>query len=387
MDILTTNNLKKLIDEYDKTCLSIYMPTFRKGPETNQNAIRFKNLLNLAESRLVDMKLRANEIDELLEEGRKLIDDNYFWQHQSDGLVFFRSPDLLQFYRLPMCMEELVVAAERFHVKPLMSLMRSEGMFYVLALNLNQIRLYECTKYQITEIELVNTPANLNEAMKFDDPEKQLQFHTGTSATAGDRKAMFHGQGKGVGVDDAEKKKNILRFFQQLDTGLKKMLTDNRAPLITAGVEYLVGLYKEANTYPALVDVAITHNPENLSDRKLHHNAWEIVQPFFQQAEIQATEKYKRLSGTGQTSNRIEDAVAAAHNKRIESLFIPRGVQIWGVFKKDKGDVEIHNQPESGVEDLLDLTAVQTLINGGNVYVVQPEEMPDQAGLAAVYRY
>ena len=41
----------------------------------------------------------------------------------------------------------------------------------------------------------------------------------------------------------------------------------------------------------------------------------------------------------------------------------------------------------SGDEDLLEFAAIQTLLNRGTVYVVEPEKMPDIESLAAVLRY
>jgi len=62
-------------------------------------------------------------------------------------------------------------------------------------------------------------------------------------------------------------------------------------------------------------------------------------------------------------------------------------VQVWGGFDPEKDKVYVHETPEPGDEDLLDLTAIQTLINGGTVYAVLPEEIPDRALLAAIMRY
>jgi hypothetical protein len=45
---------------------------------------------------------------------------------------------------------------------------------------------------------LEDVPTSIAEALKYDDPEKNLQFHTGTTGGGGgERSAMFHGQGAG----------------------------------------------------------------------------------------------------------------------------------------------------------------------------------------------
>ena len=47
----------------------------------------------------------------------------------------------------------------------------------------------------------------------------------------------------------------------------------------------------------------------------------------------------------------------------------------------------LHPAPEPGDQDLLDLAAIRTLVSGGAVYALPPEEVPDGALLAAVFRF
>lgn len=387
MNIPTKNDIKKLVGEYGEPCLSIYMPTFRKGMETEQNAIRFKNLVRKAENELQKLNISSDQRDTMLNTAEELIGDDDFWQHQEEGLAFFRSPDRLLMYRLPVDLQEVVVVGNRFHIKPLLSLMRSEGQFYILALNLNQIRFFKGNKYSITEVDLDKVPKSLEQALRYDDPERQLQFHTGTPQARGGRAAIYHGQGKGAGIDDAEHKKNILRCFQQLDKGLTKFLTDHNTKLLLAGVEHLIAIYREANSYPNLFEQSIVHHPDELSNQELHDKAWDLMLPYFRQSEERAAEKYLELKSSGKASNNAAEVIRESHNKRIETLFVRKGEQVWGVFDKDSQEVRIHDKTESGDEDLLDLAAVQTFVNGGIVYVQEPENMPDEGYLAASYRY
>jgi len=39
------------------------------------------------------------------------------------------------------------------------------------------------------------------------------------------------------------------------------------------------------------------------------------------------------------------------------------------------------------MEDLLDLAAVQTILHGGTVYIMKPDEMGDHGPIAAIFRY
>ena len=68
-------------------------------------------------------------------------------------------------------------------------------------------------------------------------------------------------------------------------------------PLLLAGVEYLLPIYKEANTYPHLIDTVIKGNPDLLSADELHKSAWEIIRPLFQAAQEEAFAHYQQLAG------------------------------------------------------------------------------------------
>ena len=383
MNLFSIDELKTLIKKPSGACISIYMPTHRMGTTTQQDPIRFKNLMRQAEELLVGGGMRGQAARDLLEQAKKL-DNSEFWQYQSYGLAIFISTNVFRYYCLPLNFGELVVFTDRFHLKPLLPLLTGDGKFYILALSQNEVRLLQGTRYSVSEVELQNVPQSIAEALKYDDPEKQFQFHTGTpSAGSGDRAAMFHGHG--AGADD--EKDNILRYFRKVDGGLQEFLKNQQVPLVLAGVDYLLPIYKQANTYPYLMDNGITGNPDELKAEELHSSTWEIVQPYFKQSQQDVVSRYQELAGTGQTANNIQDVVSAAYYQRIESLFVPVGVQQWGLFNPSNSEIQLHQEHEPGDEDLIDFAAIHTVLNGGTVYAVEPEKVPSDAPLAAIFRY
>lgn len=385
MHLLTREELKALSYIPDGPAVSIYLPTHRAGSETRENPIRFKNLVTEAEEQLIANDVRAPEAGELLEPVQELIEDYEFWQNQSDGLALFLTADQRHYYRLPASFEELVVVGDRFHLKPLMPLLSNDGRFYLLALSQNEVRLFHGTRDSLIEIELEDMPTSLAEALRFDEPHSQQQFHTATdsSVAPGSRPAVYHGHG--VGTDD--EKEEILRYFHHLDKGLADILQDDRIPLVLAGVEYLFPLYREANTYGSLFEEGLSGNPENLGPDELHRQAWEILEPYFRQSQEEALAQYHHLSDTGQSSQNLWEIIPAAHYGRVDTLFVAKGQQQWGSFDPDNDSLVLGAEAKFGKEDLLDSAAVQTLLNGGTVYTLEPEAMPHGAQLAAIFRY
>jgi hypothetical protein len=383
MNVPSREDLKILIEKPEGWSVSIYMPTHRALPEIKQDEIRFKNLLREAGQKLRVAGIRSPDAKKLLEPGTALLKNKPFWQHQADGLAVFISSGLFYHYRVPLTFDALLVVTDRFHIKPLLPLFGYQGPFYILALSQNEVRLFQCTRYSVKEMDVGNAPRSLSEALKYDDPEKQLQFHTRTPAASGERAAMFHGQG--AGKDDA--KENIMRFFQQLGQGLHTTLGKETAPLVLAGVEYLLPIYREASSYPYLMEQGIVGNPEALKPEDLHQQAWGIVEPYFLKAQEEGMAKYRQLAGSERSSKSIREIVPAAYAGRVDTLFVALGVQQWGFVDPDSRTVHLHDEPEPGDEDLLDFAAVRTYLSGGNVYALKPGEMPDEAPLAAIFRY
>ena len=50
---LKRDDWKLLLEKPPGTCVSLFMPTHRSGPEVQQDPVRLKNLLRQAEGRLV----------------------------------------------------------------------------------------------------------------------------------------------------------------------------------------------------------------------------------------------------------------------------------------------------------------------------------------------
>ncbi len=387
MDILTRAELEQLMLKEQPWCVSIYLPTHRVGVETQQDPIRLKNLLREAERLLAVQGVGTHDVQKMLEPASRLLQDSDFWQHQSDGLAIFLSSNGIRRYRLPLKFEELVVVVDHFHLKPLLPLFTGDGRFYILALSQNKVRLLDGTRYTVSEVDIEQVVSSLAEALPAADHQASLQLHTSGSVggMAGTGSVTFHGQGEG----SESAKHDLLRYLRLVADGLTESLQGDRVPLVLAGVEYLLQIYKEVNTYPHLIDTVITGNPDQLSADELHHSAWDIIRPLFQVANEEAVAHYQQL--VGQASERaattLEKIVPAAYQGRVETLFVAVGVQHWGVFDPVTNVIDVHDHMESGDEPLADLAAVQTYLKGGTVYAVEPDKVPGGTSAAAVLRY
>ncbi|YAF95148.1 MAG: hypothetical protein AB3A66_21625 [Nodularia sp. CChRGM 3473] len=387
MTLLSVDELKILVENSQSPCVSLYMPMQKAGPEIRQNPIRFKNLIREAEERLDAMGIRRTEAIDFLQPAKEL-DTTDFWEHQDHGLAVFISPQMFRYYRLPMEFQELVVVSDCFHIKPLLHLINSDGHFYLLALSQKDVRFFAGTRYSLNEVEVENMPQSMEEALMEDDIQKGVQHRIATSkggtANPFQQPGDFHGQGS---PDTDKRQADILQFFHIVDRAVHEKIKGQNAPLMLAGVEYLFPIYQEANTYPHFVESGITGNPEVMKPEELHQQAWPIVEPLFHENQQSAMALYQQLAGTGTASSDIKEIVSATYFQRVDSMFVPVDMQIWGKFDPDTMTVDLHSEPEPDDDDMLDFAAIHTLLNGGKVYTVDSEKMPNGAPVAAIFRY
>jgi hypothetical protein len=397
MSLLPRNEIEPLLRTSGGPCVSIFLPTFRAGAERQQNPIRLKNVVRGVAERLEgDWGMRSPDADDLLEPIKRLVDDNSFWLHQQDGLILFRSPAVFKSFQVPMQLNELAVVENRFHVKPLLPLLSGDGdgHFYILSLSRKNIRLLSGSRFRIDEVDLEarGVPTSFTEALG--DLERRPTQFQGTSSKAPHRFSM----GKkgsptfaGHGTQEDDLGAELRNFFERFDDALGRTDIDRKAPVVLAGVEYLLPIYRDAaTTFQNICEDALTGNMEGEKAEDLHAAAWEIVEPHFLAERRKAAERFGDLTGSGRSSTDLAEVLPAAHEGRVDSLFVARGIRVWGSYDGEARKIKRQpdqEMPRNGNEDLLDLAAVQTYINGGKVFVVDPQEVPGEKSLAAIFRY
>lgn len=384
MKNFTMEDLKRLSDIEDDLCISMYMPAEPGAATVDEQRIRFKNLLRKAEKEIQKSGSNKKDLYEMVEQGRRLLENDYFWRYQSNGLAVFIASGTFLFYKLPVSFDEEFVAGQRFYIKPLIPLFMADGRFYVLALSQKEVRLFSCMRYNAMEIDLVDVPDGIAESLKYDSKQYQLQFHTGAADGGGNRPAIFHGHG--VSVDD--NKDELLRYFQDVDRGLSDILPEQEVPLVLAGVEYLLPIFKEASSYRRVMKEVVRGNPETLSAEELHQKAWEIVRPELEKSQREDKQRYRDLAGKGYTAAGVQTVVPHAAYGRVDTLFIDIDARRPGSFDPDKNKTAVFDEDSTDGEDLLDLAAVETIKHSGKVYALKKDQMPEEhAAAAAILRY
>ncbi len=388
MKLFRITDLRALTERRHGPCVSLYLPTHRMGrKDTQEGPIRLKNAVGRAKERLVEAGYPKDRAEEMLEPANDMVASRDFWLHQSDGLAVFATPDLFEYYRLPLTFHDDVVVADHFAIRQLIPLFTEDGRFYILALSQKQVRFFQATRTGIQELAVPEMLKSIDDLRQFDETEEHLKGHAvgPTPGTPGDATMTLHSYG--TIVDKAQYKADVQRYVRVVSRKLEKYLDAETAPLVLAAVEYEQAFYRQVNAYRPLLDQGILGNPDGLSEDEIHQAAWEIVEPRFTQERQTSLRHFGDLSNTDKTSDKLEQILPAAVHGRIRTLYLRTDVPIWGKFDPAALSVEIHDSPRDGDVDLLSLATIHVLQNRGMVYALHKEEMPTRAPQAAMFRY
>lgn len=384
MSLLTKKEFAELAGFHGARCISIFLPTHRSGQAVNehQDQILFKNQLSGIEKEMKERGFGEEETKVFLQPAKKLLNDSEFWRYQTESLAVFLGRNFIRTYNLPLHLEPFYYFSHEFFLKPLMPLFVGDGNFYLLTLNFHEVKFYKGNRDVIEEVRLKNLlPQQVEEVVGFDYQQKFLGFHSGTGRGS---QAIFHGHADW----QEDEKDEILSFFRAIDKGISGVLESETAPLVVACLDYLFPIYKEANTYGAMFSEHLSGNPEYLQSADLHRRTWKLLAFHFDKERQKKVDMLNQFRDTERTSTDIREVIPAAVGGRIDSLFLSKDEEIWGVYDSRSAEVRVHEGQHLSNTSLTNLAAIHVFLNGGQVYLENREAMPQSySALNALYRY
>lgn len=358
--------------------LSIYLPTTSEPAEQTKNEIRLKNAHRQAANELeragVNEERAAAWVEPLLRANGEL------WSGGGRGTGIFIDGTDAKYVRLPNPVDELVVAAYRYHLKPLYAALPFDATYFLLALSQNEVALFSGDGTTLRRVELdADVPGSLTDVAGHELTGRSLQHHGGNRGSSA---AVFHGQGAGKDDSDAE----VERFLRETSKALRERYLDGSA-LVLAGVSELLGQFRRISDYGGIVAEEVTGNVEHLNVERLHEKAWPIIEQRFRRRC--AAELKQLVDGeTGQPVSRdLTKTVVAADDGRVARLFVASDRRRWGVFDRDRRRVVTHAERQPADSDLLDVAASRAFLSGAEVWPVPAAELPGDGDSIALLRY
>jgi len=379
---LSKEQIASLASHQSQYSISIYMETHASGVEKNEqkDTIAFKNVLQQLTSDFRNKGVDMTTVERLLKPGYDLIRNGQFWLNVTKGLAVFISEGEFKYVRLPFAPRSEVLMNTSYYLSPMMPLITARDYFYLLVLSKKQAKFYRADQFGMVHIPVPEMPDGIGDVVHFEEKDDKKHAQTGARGAGG---TNFHTWGSGPDF-----KENIAMYFDEVDETLwKDILSTENAPLLLAGVGYMIPIYKSVAQYKCIWDEALTGNFEYEDEASIYKQAVKKMQPFFEQRHNKALEMYGNQSATGLTSSIAEDVIPAAHYSKVWHLFVAKDQHIWGHFDQMKNEITIHANKEEGDECLLDKAMLRTIQNGGEVHVLERDRVPGGSKIAALMRY
>ncbi|MFN4000056.1 hypothetical protein [Algoriphagus sp.] len=370
--------LQELLAVGESPCISLYMPTYRTHPENLQNPTRFKNLMKELEESL-QRKYSNADTQSYLEPLIELTNQEDFWNHTSLGLAIFSASGFLKAINMTEGPEEMANVADSFHTKPLQRLLQSTDRFQVLALSLNEVKLFEGNRHALVEVELhpaidEDTVDALGEDLDrntLNGPTSLGHFHFNQSHRKDNADGAFE------------------KYFREVATSVNENYSKrNDLPLVLAALPEHHNLFQKISGNAMLLEEGIKINPTTLSTEKMAELAWEIIEPEYLRKQEELVSRYNQAKADGLGSEEIKEVAVALVEGRVDTLIIESDRIIASrITNLVTGNVQNKDIDNPKVDDLLDDMSELAMRMGGRVTVLTPEKMPSESGVAAIFRY
>lgn len=390
MEILSKEEFIELANFQQENCISIYMPTRISGIEVNErhDVIVFKNNLQKAKIKLGEKGVHIKDVETLLAPALALISEEKFefWNKQSQGLAVFIAKDFFKMVQIPFLVKEEMLVNHSFMVTALLPLIEKRHQFYLLVFSKHNCKFYEGNQFEMRKLEVEGLPTGMSDVVPFElKEERQTNRKAGAGAgRAAISGANFHGQGSGL----SDEEEYLTQYLKEVDQTLwKEVLHNQHVPLVLAAVDYEIALFKQISNYKHIAEESITGNFEHEDRQSLYLKAKEKIAPYFKEYMNSALKNFYDNSTTGLSLSTPPEVVSAAYYAQISDLFVEKNQHIWGSINEINNEVTIHHEKHDEDNCLMNCAVVKTLMNGGEVHLLDIEKMPVKSKLAAFLRF
>ncbi|WGD36517.1 hypothetical protein [Lysinibacter sp. HNR] len=368
IDIPTRADIEQLVNEREPVSVSIYLQTNPIPSETEISRIELKNLTASAVEQLRAVGAHKADIESVQEQLEGLIEDSSFWRYLSRSLALFVTPQSIQTFRLPNVLESTVEVADRFYVKPLLRAVTFPQAAFVLALAVNSVRLIEISAdAPPVVVEIPGMPEDAADAVGLESingrsPDRRIQGSEGH-------------------------KVRLRQYARAINQALRPAFTGINLPLILAGTEPMLGIFRSVNTYPNLAEASIQGNPEETTDADLASEARKILDDLYA-AELKELKDVMASRGAhGKAITDLSDVARAATFGAVETLFVDIDRNIPGIIDEESGAITLAPSDDARNYGVVDEILRRALLSQASIFAVREPDMPGGGAVAASVRF
>ncbi len=369
--------------------VSLYLPVSHNPPESEQNPIRLRALIDEARDRLDASGAGAERAEELLDPVASLASAPETLLIRGKALALFIDSGSALLLELPYETAPLCRVGDRFAIKALLPLLQWNPTYTAICINRGDVRAFRGNRTGIEPVRIPDMPERLEDVTRIDDPENSLQHHTARTESAKGRPGstpseIIHGHGLPSDLEDSQ----FDRFFREVGKAVHAYLSGRKDTLVLFGVEENVGLLNSIGDWKERRVVSKMEDPHEWDAGRVREEAWNLLEPFGR-AEITA-----RLDRLREAENKehgifeLSECALAAAMGWIDLVAVAMDREVNGICDVDKTQVMIADEDgPARAMDLYDFVASETIRHGGEAVGLEAAAIPGKEGVAAAVRF
>ena len=353
--------LQKLGAEKNNPCVSISMNTHRTRPDTDQDKILLKNLLNEAYDRVskeYDRKTVENLLNRI-----KTVKNDIDVSTNLDSLHIFLSNDTQEVVKSPwMASSNRVNISRQFAIRPLIKAYNRSEPYLIMVLSQNKVTLYEAVNDSIIQ------------EVKNDD----FPFTENIPATLYPEK-----------LADAKYVDDLTRnFFNKIDKSLVRMHkeTDLKCVVVTTEDNY----YKlmQVADIPSLYHGYVSINSNKNTPHYIVKETWKLIEKLQSKRRAEAIEELKKAVSKGYVLTDLQDIYRAAINGRADLLVVHQNYRQPVVMDDNNSFKMVEDASTPGaIDDITSKIAWEVISKKGRVIFTEQDELKELGKIALKTRY
>jgi hypothetical protein len=362
-------------------CVTILLPAYRPGAQAKSMGVMLRTYSQDVERQLNARRVAQSQITDFVEPLLRLADAPEFHAGSHRGRAIFRSPEVFTVLNGIEPLKPALTVAGSFELRAVLSELNQPAEFFILRLSQKAVELWRCAGLEAKPIELPKgVPRTLDEALEFKPPDHDLENRSSAGASVGNMPGVRFG----TGSDRERSHAYLADFYRAVDRGVRELGRGGDAPLVLAGVDEDTSLYRSVSDYPTLLTETIHGSATApMSPDELFTRGYSIVRSGSTGRAVAGLMEMKERMAPTRFSANLDTILHAASDGRVGWIYLNQDARVFGVF--DRAQQE--RGRDWGEEDLLNLAAVETLRHGGSVFSLPADKMPDNAAVAAIFRY
>lgn len=367
--------------EQDTVYVTLAMELFATTLTNDKDRIQFENLVSDAKKQLNDSNI--DEKDQLLKQLDTVMGRQDELIQFIGGLTIYITPDDFYYYHLAIPVINRVRIGKKPYILPLISNYQYTRDYNLLVLNRESIRVFEGHGARIEELpisEIEDAPVDLETALGTEKEGGSLNFGTysGSGSSRGVGQA-FHGHSETSEEKDIDRD----RYFNMVDKFVYDNYSNvNHLPLILYSVEENQAVFRNLSNNDYLAKTGINGSAANLNNGDIEERVAQTIDEIIAHQRNELLDRLKETSPDNRIENIPDDLASASLQGRIESLYVEKNAEIAGTLT-DEGRYDANDDKNNFVEQIVD----NVIRSRGEVYILDPSEMPGDTPIAARLRY